>query len=85
MKSSSKIIIRRNDKRLHNKKYKVFESKYLNIDSHKAHSQLRWKPRLTIKEAINLTVEWYDYFRSKKDLNRLTVEQLNNYLQSGKN
>ena len=84
MKSSSKIIIRRNDKRLHNKKYKVFESKYLNIDSHKAHSQLRWKPRLTIKEAINLTVEWYDYFRSKKDLNRLTVEQLNNYLQSGK-
>ena len=41
MKSKSKIKIKRVDKRFQNKKFKVFESKYLNINSLKAFKKLK--------------------------------------------
>ena len=47
--SKSKIIIKRKDKRFQNKKFKVFESKFLNINSRKALKKLNWKPKQSIK------------------------------------
>ena len=64
--SKSKIIIKKKDKRFSNKKYKVFESKYLNIDSRKAFKKLSWRPRLSIKNSVKLTVEWHKGFLKKK-------------------
>ncbi len=78
--SESKITIKKKDKRFHTKKFKVFESKYLNIDSAKALKILRWKPKLSIKNAVELTVEWYNTFLIKKDLLALTSKQIKDYL-----
>jgi len=76
-----KILVKKNDKRFQNKKFKVFESKYLEIDSKKAFKKLKWKPKLTIKEAIILTVEWYTSFKKRKNLLNLTKKQIENYLK----
>ena len=78
--SRSRIVIKRKDKRFHTKKFKVFESKYLNIDSTKAFKKLRWRPKLTIQNAVELTVEWYYNFLSKKNLYEITSKQIKNYL-----
>ncbi len=78
--SKSKIIIKRKDKRFLNKKFKVFESKYLNIDSRKAFKKLRWKPRLSIKNSVKLTVEWHKGFLLKKNLLELTSKQIKRYI-----
>lgn len=80
--SKSKIVFKKNDKRFNNKKFKIFESKYLNINSKKAYKKLKWRPELTIKNAVNLTVDWYKYFRNKKDLFDLTSRQVEQYLNS---
>ena len=78
--SKSKIIIKKKDKRFSNKKYKVFESKYLNIDSRKAFKKLRWRPRLSIKNSVKLTVEWHKDFLQKKNLLELSTKQLKRYI-----
>ena len=78
--SSSKILIKKKDKRFQNKKFKVFESKYLEIDSKKAFKKLKWKPKLSIDKAVSLTVQWYKDFKKKKDLFQLTKQQIKNYL-----
>jgi len=78
--SKSKIIVKRKDKRFLNKKFKVFESKYLNIDSRKAFKKLRWKPRLSIKNSVELTVEWHKGFLLKKNLLELTLKQIKRYI-----
>ena len=78
--SDSRILIKKRDKRFQNKKFKVFESKYLNIDSNKALRKLKWKPKLSIDGAVSLTVQWYRGFKKKRDLFQLTKEQIENYL-----
>ncbi len=78
--SKSKIIIKKKDKRFLNKKFKVFESKYLNIDSRKAFKKLKWKPRLSIKNSVKLTVEWHKGFLQKKNLLELTSKQIKRYI-----
>lgn len=39
------------------------EQEYLMIDNSKAKSRLGWKPRLTVQQAIDFTVEWYRRYR----------------------
>lgn len=80
--ASSKIIIKKKDNRFQNKKFKVFESKYLNINSKKAFNKIKWKPKLSIKQSIRLTVEWYNCFKFKKNLLKLTTQQIKNYLNN---
>jgi CDP-glucose 4,6-dehydratase len=80
MNSLSKIKIKKKDKRFHNKKINIFESKYLQIDSTKAFKKLNWKPKLTIQQAVLLTVEWYKDFKKNKDLFNKTKKQIQNYL-----
>ena len=78
--SSAKILIKKKDKRFQNKKFKGFESKYLEIDSKKAFKKLKWKPKLSIDKAVSLTVQWHKGFKEKKDLFQLTKQQIKNYL-----
>jgi CDP-glucose 4,6-dehydratase len=78
--SKSKILIRRNEKKFNNKKFKIFESKDLNIDSSKAYNFLKWKPYLSIDKSVNLTVKWYSAFRENKDLLLLTKNQIKDYI-----
>ena len=68
MNSKSKISIKRNYKKFN--KIKIFESKHLNINSKKVNKYLSWKPVLSIKEAVSLTVNWYNAFKQIKILLR---------------
>ena len=56
------------------------EAKLLVLDSKKANKELRWKSRLTFKETLGLTVEWYKNYLLKKNLEKLTISQINYYL-----
>jgi len=79
--SKSKIIFKKRDKRFNNKKFKIFESKNLNINSEKAYKKLKWRPELTIQNAVQLTVDWYRSFRAKKDIFAVTKNQIREYLE----
>jgi CDP-glucose 4,6-dehydratase len=57
------------------------ESHLLKLDSTLARSQLGWKPRLDLKEAIELTVEWYREHLSGTAMDRLTFAQIEAYTQ----
>ena len=80
VKSSSRIIIKEKDNRFQNKKFKVFESKHLNINSSKAFRKLKWKPKLSIKKAALLTCEWYSAFLQKRNLLEITKKQIKDYI-----
>ncbi len=80
MKSKSKILIKKKDKRFHNNKFYVFESQDLNINSVKIQKKLNWKPKLSIDQSIDLSIQWYNAFRTKKNLYKLTNEQIEHYL-----
>ena len=53
---------------------------FLNINSKKAHKKLKWRPELTIKNAVHLTVDWYKSFREKNNLFEVTNRQVKEYL-----
>ena len=42
---------------------------------------LKWKPKLTIDQSIDLTIEWYKAYQLKKDLYKLTKKQIEEYLK----
>ena len=79
IKTRSKIVIKRNDKKFTNKKFKVFESKNLSLNSSKALKKLGWKPFLSIKQAADLTIEWYMAFIRKENLSLITEKQIIDY------
>jgi len=81
MKSKSKIKIKMKDKRFQNKKFKIFESKYLNINSSKAFKKLKWKSRLPISKSVLLTTNWYNGFKKRENLLDLTIEQIKSYIK----
>lgn len=78
--SKSKINIDKKNKKFHNKKIDIFESEHLNINSKKTYNKLFWKPRLSINDSVQMTIDWYRYFKTKKNLLELTRSQLQNYL-----
>ena len=82
MRSKSKIKIKKNFYKF--KKEKIFESKYLNINSQKVKKQLGWKPNLSINEAIKLTVDWYINFKNNRDLLFITKNQIISYMKKTK-
>src|SRR4029077_10198690 len=57
------------------------ESAFLGLDSHRAQTLLSWRPRLKLRDAIRLTVEWY--FAAARlpaaSMYQLTVDQLHRY------
>jgi CDP-glucose 4,6-dehydratase len=56
------------------------EAGILRLDSTKAQVQLGWRPRLSIDEAIDWTVEWYRaYAAGNADLRKLSERQIQNY------
>lgn len=55
------------------------EARLLKLDSTKAKSELNWLPKLSLTEALFLTIEWYRNFRDEKDLRELTKNQINYY------
>jgi CDP-glucose 4,6-dehydratase len=55
------------------------EARLLKLDSAKAKNELNWLPKLILKEAVELTAEWYRGFKDKQDLVELTTGQISSY------
>lgn len=56
------------------------ESKFLSLNIQKAKKELNWEPRLNLKETISITAEWYKYFFENKNIENLTNNQIEFFL-----
>ena len=62
-----------------NNKNKNKETKILRLDSSKAQLNLRWKPKLSIKQTVQLTLSWYKAFLEGTDMYKYSVDQIRYY------
>ncbi|MGC8615325.1 MAG: CDP-glucose 4,6-dehydratase [Thermoprotei archaeon] len=58
---------------------KLHESRLLNLDASKARHLLGWKPRLTLEQTIEMTVEWYKSYRDSERILRVINDTLDKY------
>ena len=69
-----------------NKKVKIIQNKklveanFLSLNIKKAQKELNWHPRLTLKECVKFTAEWYRNFYSKTNLEYFTHSQIDYYI-----
>ncbi|MGD0476488.1 MAG: CDP-glucose 4,6-dehydratase [Candidatus Velthaea sp.] len=56
------------------------EALYLSLDSGLARRELGWRCRLTLDEAIDWTVRWYQSAHCERDANDITDAQIQQYL-----
>jgi CDP-glucose 4,6-dehydratase len=69
----------------HSDALNLHEAATLRLDATKARTQLDWRPRLTLPEAIDLTACWYREALAGAppgDLRALTCEQIQAYQKS---
>ncbi len=66
------------------KKFNFKESGLLKLNCKKASKILDWRPYLNTKQSINLTIDWYIDYINKKDIEELTLNQINNYFEKNK-
>ena len=65
------------NRKVHIKKNMSFkEVNFLRLNSQKVKSEIKWKAKLNFKETIKITIDWYKGFHEKKDLEKLTKEQI---------
>ena len=57
----------------------LHEAKLLMLDISKAKFQLRWEPRMNIKQCIALVVDWYKRYKTE-DVYNLCIEEIESYL-----
>ncbi len=57
------------------------EAKYLTLNAAKARQELAWRPRLTLDNALALTVDWYKAFGTGRDMRPFTQDQIAAYTQ----
>lgn len=57
------------------------EANFLKLDCSKAKSTLGWMPKWSIEEAVSETVDWYKNFIENKNIENITDEQINKYLE----
>ena len=58
------------------------EARYLKLDCSKARKLLGWRPRLTLEEAVDMTVAWYRLALSSRldqGMHEMTGEQIRSY------
>jgi CDP-glucose 4,6-dehydratase len=60
----------------------VHEATYLKLDCSKAHSQLGWRPTLSLSKSLRLIVEWTEHWQAGGDMQRFTLDQIDRYQQS---
>jgi CDP-glucose 4,6-dehydratase len=57
----------------------LHEAHYLKLDAAKARSMLGWKPRLSLDDALTLTVAWYKAYYEKCDMREFSLGQIADY------
>lgn len=56
-----------------------YESTILRLDSSKAHNELNWSTKLSQKDTIKWTVEWYKSFLINENVQEKTFEDIENF------
>jgi CDP-glucose 4,6-dehydratase len=59
----------------------VHEAGYLKLDASRARTELGWKPRLHLGDALKLTVDWYKAWQGGTDMHRFSLNQIATYGQ----
>jgi len=55
------------------------EAGYLKLDSSKAHTELKWRPKLSIECALEWTAAWYRSYTDNVDMQAFTLDQIARY------
>lgn len=55
---------------------RLHEATLLRLDSSKARIELGWRPRLTLREALSMTVEWFKAQQASANMNAFTTAQI---------
>jgi CDP-glucose 4,6-dehydratase len=55
------------------------EAGYLKLDASRARSELGWKPRFRLEDALRLTVDWYKAWQDGSDMHHFTLDQIAAY------
>ena len=65
----------------------LYESKYLNLLSHKANKEINWKTIMSQKNVMQYIVDWYNAYYDKKNMKIYSSYQIDlfNKLASSKN
>lgn len=58
----------------------LHEAGILCLDNSKAKVVLGWKPRLSVPDAIRMTVDWYRAHAAKADMRAFTLDQITHYV-----
>ena len=60
---------------------KFYEQDNLQLNILKSKKILKWRPKYSIKESVNLTVNWYkNVNENKNNVENETIKQINNYM-----
>jgi len=62
------------------KKKKFKEANLLSLNIKKASKELKWKPKLSLKETINLTTDWYKSYYRGSNMIKFTKSQIDYFL-----
>ena len=54
----------------------------LDLDSKKANRKLKWKSFLNLNKTISLTTDWYLANKQKKDMFKISLKQINDFMNS---
>ena len=60
------------------------EAHFLRLDSSRAHTELVWRPRLKIAEALEWTIEWYRAWQKGSDMRSVTLRQITTFQGLGR-
>jgi CDP-glucose 4,6-dehydratase len=58
----------------------LHEATYLKLDCSKAKDRLGWKPVWNLDQALYFTVQWYHAWFDKKDMRKVTENQISKYI-----
>jgi len=58
------------------------EKKYLSLNTQKSREKLKWKKKISLVNMLKFTFDWYKCYQNKKDLKKITYNQINNYFRS---
>lgn len=57
------------------------EAAYLKLDCTKAATQLGWRPRIGLDDALRLTVQWYRAFDERQNMRSVSIKQIEEVLK----
>ncbi|MCE3268964.1 MAG: CDP-glucose 4,6-dehydratase [Burkholderiales bacterium] len=58
------------------------EANFLKLDCSRARELLGWTPRWNLDTTLNKIIQWYKSYISKEGMYKVTIEQINNYIES---